>query len=99
MSIRKVHVLGLVALAASLAMSNPAGAADGAAGLPVKAPSMRPGDNWTGFYSGAHFGYAGGRSDWTANGTGAAVPPMSGSLDFFDGFDPFKGTGSYFVGL
>ena len=98
MSIRKVHVLAVVALAA-LAISNPARAADAAAGLPVKAPSMPQGHDWTGFYGGAHLGYAGGRSDWTANATGAPVPPLSGSLDFFHGFDPFKGTGSYFVGL
>src|SRR5438128_198493 len=52
---------------------------------------------WSGFYIGAHFGYAGGKSDWTA--TGAAAPPLSGALDFFNGFDAFKGTGSYFSGL
>ena len=58
-----------------------------------------PAYDWTGFYGGAHFGYAGGRSDWTANGTGTPVPPSTGSLDFFHGFDPFMGTGSFFGGL
>src|SRR5438105_14872319 len=56
-----------------------------------------PSSTSSGFYVGAHFGYAGGKSDWTA--TGATAPPLSGTLDLFNGFDAFKGTGSFFSGL
>src|ERR1700704_5912398 len=56
-----------------------------------------PTSAWSGFHVGAHFGYAGGKSDWAA--TGAAAPPSSGSLDVFNMFDAFKGTGSFFSGL
>jgi high affinity Mn2+ porin len=41
----------------------------------------------------------GGHSDWQANGTGGVVAPLSGSLDLFEGFKPFHGTGGYFDGL
>src|SRR5258707_4945107 len=61
-----------------------------------KAPS-NPIFDWTGFYVGAHLGYATGYSNWSA--TGAAGPSLSGSLDFFRAYDGFKGTGSYFAGL
>jgi high affinity Mn2+ porin len=61
-------------------------------GMPVA-----PASTWSGFYVGAHFGYAGGKSDWAS--TGAATPPSSGSLDVFNMFDAFKGTGSFFSGL
>ena len=66
--------------------------------LPVKAPPQKAASigtsyDWTGFYVGAHFGYAGGSSNWSA------VPPLNGSLDFYKSFDVFKGTGSYFAGL
>jgi high affinity Mn2+ porin len=60
-------------------------------------PPIAPSSIWSGFYLGAHSGYAAGRSDWTA--TGAAGPPLSDSLNLFNGFDAFKGTGSYFSGL
>jgi high affinity Mn2+ porin len=66
--------------------------------LPVKAPPKKSYD-WSGFYAGAHFGYGGGSSHWTAHATGAVGPPLIGSLDFFNSFDVFKGTGSYFDGL
>jgi high affinity Mn2+ porin len=61
----------------------------------IKAP-VAPSSAWSGFYVGAHFGYAGGRSDWAATG---AAPSLSGSLDLFNMFEAFKGTGSYFSGL
>ncbi len=70
--------------------------------LPVKAPPQqsqaKPYD-WSGFYAGAHFGYAAGSSPWSATSTGAAAPALSGSLDLFNGYDMFKGTGSYFIGF
>ena len=67
-------------------------------------PQGRPGrryasaSGWTGFYLGAHLGYAFGISDFTATGAaGAAHFPAQ--LDLFNGYDAFKGTGSYFLGL
>ena len=60
--------------------------------LPTKAPPPETSYDWTGFYAGAHLGYAGGSSNWSA-------PPFGGSLDFYNTYDMFKGTGSYFAGL
>jgi high affinity Mn2+ porin len=79
----------------ALAGANHADAADLSRALPTKAPppsaTSAPAD-WTGFYAGGHFGYAGGGSHWTTPGT-------SGSFGLYQGFDAFKGTGSYFEGL
>src|SRR3984957_20250036 len=72
------------------------------ASLPVKAPPHQSQDksyDWSGFYAGAHFGYAAGSSRWSATSTGAAAPALTGSLDLFNGYDMFKGTGSYFAGF
>jgi high affinity Mn2+ porin len=72
------------------------------ASLPVKAPPQQSQDksyDWSGFYAGAHFGYAAGSSRWSVASTGAAAPALNGSLDLFNGYDMFKGTGSYFVGF
>jgi high affinity Mn2+ porin len=79
-----------------------ADAADVARVLPTKAPppaASSTADDWTGFYFGGHFGYAAGFSNWTATQGGAANPSLSGSLDLFQGYDLFKGTGSYLLGL
>ena len=73
-----------------------AAAADLPSTLPVKAPTAQAFD-WNGFYVGGHFSYAAGSSNWTA--TQAGAPPLAGSLDFFNSYDSFKGTGSYFLGL
>jgi high affinity Mn2+ porin len=73
-----------------------------AADLPVKVPPAPPAPaayDWTGFYVGTHLGDAGGSSHWTGTSTLVAAPPVSGSLDLFQSFDAFKGTGSYFEGL
>jgi high affinity Mn2+ porin len=61
--------------------------------MPVKAPPVATAGSWSGLYLGGHFGYAGGTSDWSASG------PVSGSLDFFNAYHAFRGTGSYFAGL
>jgi high affinity Mn2+ porin len=75
-------------------------AADMAPPLAVKAPPpQQPSYDWSGFYAGAHFGYAGGTSNWSGVPTGAAAPPLNGSIDFYNSYDMFKGTGSYFVGF
>jgi high affinity Mn2+ porin len=72
-----------------------------AADLPVKAPppATSVADDWTGFYLGGHIGYAAGVSRWSATPTGAAAPPLSGSLDLFNSYDAFNGNGSYFEGF
>jgi high affinity Mn2+ porin len=66
-----------------------------AADMPVKAPppSVPSAYDWTGFYLGGHFGYAGGSSRWSATSPGA--PVATGSIDFFNSFDAFNGSGSY----
>jgi high affinity Mn2+ porin len=78
-----------------LACGGPAFAAD----LPLKAPVSAVVYNWTGFYVGGHSGYAAGNTNWTATEAGAATPTLNGSVGVFNSYDPFKGTGSYFVGL
>ena len=82
-----------------LGLSTAAMAADAPVKMPLKAPVNPPYYDWTGFYVGAHGGYATGYSKWSGTEPGAPFPTLSGSLDFFHAFDGFKGTGSYFVGL
>jgi len=91
------------ALAADANESRPAtGAAAGrtntesAVAVEVKEPPVADYD-WTGAYVGAHVGYGFGSSHWTAHD--AAGPSLTGSLDFYKGFDFSKGTGSYFGGF
>jgi high affinity Mn2+ porin len=81
--------LALIALAGS------GKAADLSASMPTKAPSNTApvAYDWTGFYAGAHLGYGWGTSNF------ASPPGFAGSLDLFQPFDAFKGTGSYFGGL
>ena len=88
---------GLVVSLSLFALAGSATAAD----MPVKAPPpvVPVADDWTGFYLGGHIGYAAGASHWSATSTGAAAQPLSGALDLFNGFDAFKGTGSYFEGF
>ena len=79
-----------------LTLANAADAAD----LPLKAPKASDAVfSWTGFYIGGHFGYADGRTGWSATDPGAAAPALAGSLDLFNTFDAFKGTGSYLFGV
>jgi len=53
--------------------------------------------DWSGFYVGGHVGYAVGSSNWTsADFAGGAA---SGTLDLDNGFDIYKGTGSFFAGF
>ena len=64
--------------------------------MPVKAPWQVPvvqAYDWTGLYVGGHFGYAGGRSNWSS------PPDLSSSLGLFQSSDIFTGSGSYFGGL
>ena len=61
----------------------------------TRAPVTTPNYDWSGFYAGAHFGYASGSSDWSS----IPGPPLNGTLDFYKSYDMFQGTGSYFAGL
>ena len=72
--------------------------ADLAVTVPVKELITAEYD-WTGPYGGSHVGYAWGSSDWTSHEIGATGPSLTGSLDFYKGFDFSKGTGSFFGGL
>jgi high affinity Mn2+ porin len=65
---------------------------------PVAAPSPNALD-WTGIYVGGQTGFAGGRSNWTANGTNRPEPPLSGALNFYQPLNPWTANGSYFMGL
>jgi high affinity Mn2+ porin len=91
---RGIVGLGLLVIASG------AQAADLSSVLPKKAPppAVTPYD-WTGFYAGGHLGYAAGSSNWTVTQAGAATPSLSGSLDLFQGYNFFKGTGSYLLGF
>jgi high affinity Mn2+ porin len=86
------------AFVAAIALVALAGSAE-AGDLPVKAPPAPGAYDWTGFYAGGHIGYAAGSSNWSAMQTGAVAPVLTGSLDLFNSFDAFKGTGSYFEGF
>jgi high affinity Mn2+ porin len=69
------------------------------AALPTKAPPQAASAtyDWTGYYIGGHLGYAAGSSNWSsAPGPGSV---LGGSIDLYNSFNAFKGTGSYFLGL
>jgi high affinity Mn2+ porin len=84
--------IGLVVLAGG------AQAADLSGALPTKAPPAAPlAYDWTGFYLGAHVGYALGGSNWSATQTGA--PPLGGSLDFSNAYNFSTTEGSYLLGF
>ncbi len=66
---------------------------------PTKAPAPAAAFDWTGLYVGGHLGYATGWSNWSATQGGGTAPSLNGSLDFFNPYDGFEGTGSYALGL
>jgi high affinity Mn2+ porin len=65
---------------------------------PTATPSPNTPD-WTGIYVGGQAGFAGGRSSWGANDTGRPEPFQGGAINFYEPFNPWTGTGSYFIGL
>jgi high affinity Mn2+ porin len=67
--------------------------------VPLPRSTALPSYDWSGVHVGGHLGYAAGVSDWSATQAGASLPNASGSLNLFETFDFFKGTGSYFGGL
>lgn len=87
----KVWTAGCAAIA--LCLNNVATYAD------TKLPGVPAQFSWTGFYVGGHFGYAWGRSGWAGENLTAPRSALSGSLDFFQPYNPFRGTGSFFAGL
>jgi high affinity Mn2+ porin len=86
---KAIRFLGWLASVA-LAMAVPASAADR---LVLKA-NPPPVDQWTGFYVGAHMGYAWGRSNWSQ-----APDLLSDSFSLSKPIDMFQNTGSYFEGI
>jgi len=94
---KRAFLNGAIAFCAFLVI-RPAAAAD-LGTMPVKAlPAPPAAADWTGFYLGGHLGSAIGTSNWTATQGGGAAA-LNGSLDLFNSFDAFKGTGSYLMGL
>ena len=69
-----------------------------ARGSDLQRPTKVPASifDWSGWYVGGHIGYLGGRSDWSVN---SPVGSVSGSTDLTNGFDLFKGRGSFVGGL
>jgi high affinity Mn2+ porin len=93
----KLFVAGLSLLTLFTALSGAARAADLSHALPTKAPPPAPAYDWTGYYIGGYLGYATGSARWSsapAPGTG-----LGGSIDLFNSYSAFKGTGSYLLGL
>ena len=90
-------LLGSVALM-SVAVGNSAKSADLPISIQLKAPAAPTAYDWSGFYLGVHVGYATGTSEWSATQPGG-TSNLAGSLDLFNSFDAFRGTGSYFTGL
>ena len=80
------------ACAAVLALAVTAMAARGAdVGPPVLKTPAGPVVDWSGYYFGAHLGYAGGHATWSATDFGSAQPAAAGSFGMFNGFKPFEG--------
>jgi high affinity Mn2+ porin len=85
-----------VALASAFGTSARAADLIGQAPLQARPSAAAPFD-WTGAYFGGHAGYAAGRSDWSASQAGGVG--SVGGTDLTNGFDLFKGSGSFFGGL
>jgi high affinity Mn2+ porin len=87
-----------VAYAAAAFVAAPAWAAELPLAMPVKAPLLVKAPapqlyDWTGFYAGVHVGDAWGRSNGTVQPDG-----LPASLNMFQRYDAFEGTGSWFGG-
>src|SRR5580700_8311386 len=68
-----------------------------AADLAYKAPAPPALYDWTGFYFGAHTGYAWGNSNWTASSGGAVTD--KGFVSLAQGYDANNQGGSWFNGV
>jgi high affinity Mn2+ porin len=96
-SIRRAAKVPLLWIAAGV-VAAPAMAAELPLSMPVKAPVLVKAPvsqlyDWTGFYVGAHVGHAWGSSNWTNQ-----PDNLSGSLNLYQSYDAFTGTGSWFGG-
>jgi high affinity Mn2+ porin len=83
-----------VGLAATIAMALHGGS--------VEAQPAGPSNTafaWSGFYAGAHLGYAWGTNDWTVANNSSGLPLASGSFSTFQPFNPFTEAGSFNAGL
>jgi high affinity Mn2+ porin len=96
---KNLFVAGVWLLALLTELLAPAHAADLSGSLPTKAPppAARAAYDWTGYYVGGYLGYASGSSNWSSSpGPGSG---LGGTLDLYNSYNAFKGTGSYFLGL
>ncbi len=75
-------------------LANDAPAAD----LPLKAPPLSSGYDWTGFYVGGHVGLAAGNSVWTLAPLGGGAP-VAGSFGLYRSPESFRESGSWFEGV
>ena len=89
---KKAIVSFAAAIACSVAEAEPAL-------MPLKSAAPTSHLDWTGFYVGGHFGYVTGMSQPNTIERGANASAASGTIDLFNAYDPFKGTGSYIIGL
>jgi high affinity Mn2+ porin len=69
-----------------------------AADLPIKAPPVTHGYDWTGFYIGGHVGLASGNSSWTLAPLGGGAP-IAGSFGLYQSPNSFRESGSWFEGV
>ena len=84
--------------ALALAFGTSARAADLIGQAPLQAPSsVAVPFDWNGAYIGGHVGYAAGWSDWSASQVGGIG--SVGRTDLTNGFDLFKGSGSFIGGF
>src|ERR1700688_2806187 len=85
-------------VALALAFGTSARAADLIGQAPFQAPSsVAVPFDWNGAYIGGHVGYAAGWSDWSASQVGGIG--SVGRIDLTNGFDLFKGSGSFIGGF
>jgi high affinity Mn2+ porin len=95
--IRSCRISASCALALVLFEGN-ARAADFPAVLPLKAPPLAAGYDWTGIYVGGHVGLAAGHSNWTLEPLGGGAPVM-GSFGLYQSPNAFRESGSWFEGV
>jgi len=86
------RVVGVLGCLATISAGYPAFGADLAKVAPVPFSSF----NWAGWYVGGHLGYLDGRSDWASRSPNGFV---TGATNLTNGFDLFKGSGSFFGGF
>ncbi|HUO00597.1 MAG TPA: outer membrane beta-barrel protein, partial [Bradyrhizobium sp.] len=87
-----VRVCGVLGCLAAFLANNPAKGTD--LNRPAKVPAGL--FDWSGWYAGGHVGYLAGQSGWSAASPSGLV---SGTTNLTNGFDLFKGSGSFFGGL